>query len=92
MSQAFDNLIKSFDKAIEKRAKDKFSQEDIDEIYQASKEAFDVRWDLDQSQIDQIRDKWVKLAEGHIDKAGATRKLQGTSRAEAIRSVLKSLL
>jgi len=92
MSQEFDSLIKAFDKAIKRKGEGKFGKSDINEIYESAKQVFDVGRDLAQDQIDKIRDKWVELAEGKIDKAGATKKLQGTSRAEAIRSVLQNLL
>ncbi len=92
MSEEANKLLKAFDKAIQNKEKGKFGKEDINAIYEAAKETFDFRRDLDPALIDQIRDKWVKLAEGHIDKGGATKKLQGTSRAEAIRSVLQQCL
>ena len=92
MPQEFDDLLKAFDKAIKKKNEGKFGMEDIDEIYEAASKVFDVGRNLAQDQVDKIRDKWVELAEGRIDKSGATKKLQGTSRAEAIRSVLKNLL
>ena len=92
MTQEFDNLLKAFDKAIKKKSEDKFGMEDINEIYEAASKVFDVGRDLAPDQINKIRDKWIELAEGQIDKSGATKKLQGTSRAEAIRSVLKNLL
>jgi len=92
MPQEFDNLIKAFDKAIKNRDGDKFGMDDINAIYDAASKVFDVGRDLPQNQIDKIRDKWVELAEGKINKSGATKKLQGTSRAEAIRSVLKNML
>lgn len=92
MPQEFDNLIKAFDKAIKKKSEKKFGKDDINEIYEAAKKVFDVGRDLAQDQVDKIRDKWVELAEGKIDKGGATKKLQGTSRAEAIRSVLQNML
>jgi hypothetical protein len=90
--QQVDKLLKAFDKAIKNKEKGKFGKDDINEIYEAANEAFDFQYDLSQDQIDKIRDKWVTLAEEKIDKSGATKKLQGTSRAEAIRSVLQSML
>jgi len=92
MTQEFDDLLKAFDKAIKKRGEGKFGAKDIDEIYQAASKVFDVGRDLAPDQINKICVKWVELAEGKINKGGATKKLQGTSRAEAIRSVLKNLL
>lgn len=92
MSQAFNDLIKSFDKALADKEKGKFDKEDVKEIYEAAHVLFDGKVNLTQSQIEQIRDRWVKLAEGKIDKGGAIKKLHGTSRAEAIRSVLLSSL
>lgn len=92
MSEAYNQLLNAFKKGIEKKEAGKFSKEDVKQIYKAASNLFDVDVNLDQSEIDQIRDKWVELAGGKIDKASATKKLQGTSRAEAIQSVLLSSL
>jgi len=92
MADAFNDLLKSFDRGIQKKADGKFGKEDVAEIFQAASNLFNVDIFLDQHQIEQIRDKWVKLAEGRIDKGNAMKKLQGTSRAEAIQSVLSSIV
>ncbi|MCP5508253.1 MAG: hypothetical protein H7A37_08165 [Chlamydiales bacterium] len=92
MSEEFDNLVKAFDKALQKKEKGSFGKSEVKEIYSAASTLFDGTIQLDQQQIEQIRDKWVKLAEGRIDKGNAMKKLQGTSRAEAIQSVLLSIV
>lgn len=92
MSVEFNTLVKSFDSAIKKKEDGKFGKDDVKEIYKAASSLFDGETFLDQKQLEEIRDKWVKLAEGRIDKGNAMKKLQGTSRAEAIQSVLLSIL
>lgn len=92
MSEHFNALVKAFDKALKKKEDGKFNKDDVKEIYQAAHQLFDGETYLDQKQVEQIRDRWVKLAEGKIDKGSAMKKLQGTSRAEAIQSVLLSSL
>ncbi len=91
MHEDYDNLLKSFEKAIKKKEKNKFSKEDVKDIYKAASKLFDGTVILEQNQIEQIRNKWVRLAEGRIDNGNAMKKLQGTSRAEAIQSVLLSI-
>ena len=78
-------------KAIEKKENGTFTKEDVKEIHRAASQLFNVDSYLDQKQLEQIRDKWVLLAAGKIDKGNAMKKLQGTSRAEAIQSVLLSI-
>ena len=92
MSNSYQDLVKSFDEGIKKREKGKFSKEDVKEIYKAANDLFDVDVDLNRKQLEEIRDKWIALADGKIDKGNAMKKLQGTSRAEAIQSVLLSSL
>lgn len=92
MSVEFNNLLNSFEQAIKRKEKGKFGKEDVDAIYKAASKAFDTEHDLNPQQINQIRDKWVTLAGEHIDKGRAQKKLHGTSRAEAIRSVLQNML
>ncbi len=92
MSVEFNELLNSFDKGIKKKEEGKFGEEDVQNIYSAASKLFDGSTYLDQNQIIQIRDRWIQLAEGKIDKSKAMKKLQGTSRAEAIRSVLLSSL
>ncbi len=92
MSEAYNKLLKSFTKGVEKRGEGKFDKNDVKEIYKAASSLFDVDVNLDPKQLEQIRDKWVELANGKIDKGNAMKKLQGTSRAEAIQSVLLSSL
>ena len=92
MHEAYNKLLKSFDKAIEKKEDNKFSKEDVKDIYAAASQLFDGTITLEQSQIEQVRDKLIRLADGRLDKSNAMRKLQGTSRAEAIQSVLLSTL
>lgn len=90
MSEEFINLLKNFDRAIEKRQSGKFGKEDVKNIYNSATKVFDGEKQLGSHQIDQICEKWVALAEGKIDKPHALKKLKGTSRAEAIQSVLLS--
>ena len=92
MDEKFNNLLKSFDEALKKKEKNKFGKEDVKNIYAAASDLFDGTINLEQSQMEQIRDKWILLADGKLDKGNAMRKLQGTSRAEAIQSVLLSAL
>ncbi len=92
MSEQFTDLLKSFDKAIKNKEKGKFGKKDVKEIYSAASSLFDGETYLDPQQMEQIRDRWITLAEGKIDKSHAMAKLQGTSRAEAIQSVLLSSL
>lgn len=92
MSEEFNKLLKNFDKAIEKKEKGKFGKDDVKNIYSSASKVFDGETYLEPKQIEQIRDKWVTLAEGKIDKGNALKKLQGTSRAEAIQSVLLSTI
>lgn len=92
MSNSYQDLVKSFDEGIKKKEKGKFSKEDVKEIYKAANDLFDVDVDLNRKQLEEIRDKWIALADGKIDKGNAMKKLQGTSRAEAIQSVLLSSL
>lgn len=91
MSEAFNQLVSSFDKAIQKKEKGKFGKEDVKDIYKSASKLFDGETYLEPQQVEKIRDKWVTLAEGRIDKGNAMKKLQGTSRAEAIQSVLLSI-
>lgn len=90
MSEKYDNLVKSFKEGLKKREAKKFGKEDISKIYSAASDLFDGTVELQPNQIEQIRDLWVELADGKIDKGNAMKKLHGTSRAEAIRSVLES--
>ena len=92
MSQELNELLSSFEKAIEHKEMGKFCKDDVDAIYQSAHKVFDGRYDLSRDEVGKVRDLWVKLAEGKIDKGRATKKLQGTSRAEAIQSVLSSML
>lgn len=90
MSEEYQQLLSSFDKAIKNKEAGKFAKSDVLEIYRAASTLFNGELSLNQQQLEQIRDRWVTLAEGKIDKNGAMKKLQGTSRAEAIQSVLLS--
>ena len=92
MSQELNDLVKSFEKAIKNKEDGKFGKDDVSAIYQSAHKVFDGRYNLSPAEMGQIRDLWVKLAEGKIDKGRAAKKLQGTSRAEAIQSVLSSML
>lgn len=92
MSDSYQDLVKSFEEGIKKREKGKFDKKDVKEIYKAASDLFDVDVDLNRKQLEEIRDKWIALADGKIDKGNAMKKLQGTSRAEAIQSVLLSSL
>ena len=92
MHEAYNNLLKSFDKAIKRKEENKFNKEDVKEIYAAASKLFDGNINLEQSQIEQVRDKLIHLTEGRLNKSNAMKKLQGTSRAEAIQSVLLSTL
>ncbi len=92
MAGSFNELIAAFDEGIKKREKGKFSREDVKKIYSAASAFFDVEVSLNQNQLEQLRDRWIELADGKIDKGNAMKKLQGTSRAEAIQSVLLSSL
>lgn len=92
MSEQYNDLLNSFKRALKNKEKGKFSRDDVKKIYQSASKLFDGEVHLEQSQLDQIRDKWVELADGKIDKGNAMKKLQGTSRAEAMQSVLLSSL
>jgi len=92
MTDEFNNLVQSFDQALQKKEKGKFKKDDVKKIYQAASKLFDGEVRLSSDQIEKIRDKWVELADGRIDKGNAMKKLQGTSRAEAMQSVLLSSL
>lgn len=92
MPEGYNELLKSLKKGIEKRKEGKFEKDDVKEIYKAASTLFNVDVYLDPKQLEEIRDKWVELADGKIDKGNAMKKLQGTSRAEAIQSVLLSTL
>ncbi len=92
MHEAYKNLLSSFDKAIQKKEDNKFNKEDVKDIYAAASQLFNGSIILEQNQIEQIRDRLIRLAEGRLDKSNAMKKLQGTSRAEAIQSVLLSTL
>lgn len=92
MHEEYSNLIKAFNKALKKKEKKQFSKADVKEIYSAASKLFDGSISLESNQIQDIRDKWVELADGKLDKGSAMKKLQGTSRAEAIQSVLLSSL
>lgn len=92
MTESFNKLIQSFENGIKKKEKGNFTKDDVKEIYKAAVQFFDVSRDLDPKQIEQIRDKWVQLAAGKLDKGGAMKKLQGTSRPDAIQSVLMSVV
>ncbi len=91
MEQDFEKLIQAFDKAIKKKEKGSFGKSEIKEIFEASQEFFNKHDYVDAKYLEKLRDKFVTLAEGRIDKAGAMKKLQGTSRPEAIRSVLETM-
>jgi len=92
MLEAYNNLLTSFDKAIQKKEDTKFGKKDVDDIYKTASKLFDGTIILEQNQMNQIRDKLVRLTDGKLDKSHAMKKLQGTSRAEAIRSVLLSTI
>ncbi|GEM_PF-2402438 len=90
MSNSYNDLVKCFNEGIKKREKGNFDKDDVKAIYKAASDLFDVDVNLDRKQLEEIRDKWIALADGKIDKGNAMKKLQGTSRAEAIQSVLMS--
>lgn len=92
MSDQFNELLKSFEKAIKNKEAGSFGIDDVKTIHKAASGLFDGQAYLDDKQIERIRDMWVKLAEGRIDKGNAMKKLKGTSRAEAIQSVLMSIV
>lgn len=92
MQAEYNNLLISFDKALQNKENKKFSKEDVKDIYASASKLFDGAIILEPSQMEKIRDKWVQLAEGRLDKGNAMKKLQGTSRAEAIQSVLLTTL
>ncbi|MEC7839706.1 MAG: hypothetical protein VX777_06675 [Chlamydiota bacterium] len=92
MSEEYNAFLKSFKKALKKKEAGKFGVEDVKAIHKTARNLFDGETYLDQGQLCEIRDTWVQLADGKIDKASAMKKLQGTSRAEAIQSVLMSSL
>ena len=92
MQEQYDSLLKSFDKALKKKEQKQFSKADVKEIYAAASNLFDGSITLTTNQIEQIQSKWVALADGKLDKSNAIKKLHGTSRAEAIQSVLLSAL
>ena len=64
MSEAYNNLLKKFDQAIQKKEADNFSKDDVKEIYAVASVLFDGSVYLEQKQLEQIRDKWVALAAG----------------------------
>ena len=90
MLELYNDLLKSFDKAIEKKEANKFGKDDIAAIYSAASKLFDGTMDLEKNQLEQVCKKWVLLSDGKLTKSSALKKLQGTSRAEAIQSVLLS--
>ena len=92
MTAEFNQLLSSFKKANQNKSDGKFGESDVNDIAQAARSFFQNDRDLSQSELEQIRDQWVALAEGRIDKGRAMKKLQGSSRAEAIEAVLRSLL
>lgn len=88
----FTNLIQLFDKAIENKKKGSFGKSDIEAIFHAAEDFFlKHRTYVDPKQLDKIRDKWLVLAEGRIDKAHVEKKLRSGDPAHAIRSVLETL-
>lgn len=91
MSAEMDALVAAFDHALARKQEGKFDNSDIQKIFDAANKLFAEGRPVDRADLIKIRDKWVALAEGKIDNARAMKKLQGTSRAEAIQSVLKSL-
>lgn len=92
MIEAYNNLLSRFDTALKNKEAGKFAKSDVKEIYAAASKLFDGRFNLEQKQLEKIRDKWIQLADGKLDKGSALKKLNGTSRAEAIQSVLLSTL
>lgn len=92
MAAEFDKLLDSFDKAIERREKNKFDKTDVEEIFEAANQFFRDDRSVDEKELTKIREKFVELAKEKIDRGRATKKLHGTSRAEAIKGVLNSLL
>lgn len=92
MSVEFNTLMQSFDTAIKNKEQGKFSKEDVSKIYDASSHLFKDSRFVEDKQLMLIRDKLVALSDGVIDKGRAMKKLQGTSRAEAIKSVLDRTL
>ena len=83
---SFQELIQAFESALKKKEKGSFTKDDVKQIYEKSRPAFDQH--INDVDLIKIRDKFVALAEGRIDKNSALKKLQGTSRPEAIQSVL----
>lgn len=88
----FTNLIQAFEKGIENKKKGTFGKADVDSIFHAAEEFFlKHRTYVDPKQLEKIRDKWLAIAEGRIDKAHIEKKLRGGDPAHAIRSVLETL-
>ncbi|MBB64617.1 MAG: hypothetical protein CMO81_06090 [Waddliaceae bacterium] len=92
MSQQYKELMDCLQAAIDAQKGDKLSKSDIKKVVYSAHNFFDGGHHVEQKQLEEIRDAWVELAEGKIDKARAMKKLQGTSRAEAMGSVLSNLI
>ena len=92
MTQEYDQLLSSFDKAIQRREKGQFDKSDVEDIFEAANQFFRDDRSVNEGELTKIREKFVELAKEKIDRGRATKKLHGTSRAEAIKGVLNSLL
>lgn len=92
MTEGLNEILTLFDQAIKKKEKKSLGKSDIEKIHQSTVPFFQRHEHIPDDELIKLRDKWVELAGEKIDKGRAMKKLQGTSRAEAIHSVLISIL
>ena len=92
MTEGLGELLALFDQAIKKKEKNSLDKSDIEKIHQKAVPFFQKHEFIPDDELMKVRDKWVELAGEKIDKGRAMKKLQGTSRAEAIHSVLITIV
>ncbi len=85
-------LMDAVDLGLKDKGADGFTQVDVDRIYEAANELFQTNIDLSQDDLNQVAKKLSDLTDGRVNKGTVMKKLQGTSRAEALRSVLVNAL
>jgi len=85
-------LVDAVDLGLKDKGDQGFTQADIDRIYEAANQLFDSNIDLSMDDLNELSRKLSDLTDGKVNKGTVMKKLQGTSRADALRSVLANAL